>query len=115
MSIRHSEKAETLGEVKTFAGQVTAWLSEQGVKFGKIICLRSYGGEVRVYPIANTTIERRSLRKGNVRKIISKTLMEVSTGTVTQKNYYPFYREEFEDDKTGFMKENILNFFKNNQ
>jgi len=116
MSIYHKDKAGSLLEVKEFSDQVKVWLTSLGVKFGKVLCLRAYGGEVRVYPVANTTIERRSLRKGNKRVMVSTDLMEVSTGPVLQKNYYPFYREEFENDKAeGFMRESILAFFNNNQ
>lgn len=104
MSIYHSDRGE---KPLKFKKEVKKWLDKNNLPYTRIIALTTYGGHVRVY--RGTSTERLSKRlvmqKDEGGYFRSKTI-------ITEKDYYTFYPEEWENDmEDEFMQREIIKFF----
>lgn len=109
MSIYHSKKCDK-ETVEKFKLTVSSWFLKNNIQFSKMIALTGYDGEVRVYRGTETQrlSKRKVLQKDAMGYFRAKTI-------VIEKDYFPFYREEWESDisKDSDMLPSILAFFKN--
>ena len=126
MSARHSDKCSKT-EVSLFKDKVWKFLQEAGIEYHKLLALRSYNGEVRIY--TGNDENRLRLRMG--RKLVAfKTpsgkiegtnqeaidrlklggdqLWESTNEPIRIKQYISMYRA----DDWGNEKKDILEYFK---
>ena len=115
MSARHSVKCSR-EEAITFKNKVKAFLDSEKLSYTKIIALRCYDGQVKVF--TGDTMNRSRLRQGRKLLAFKNPGLKETGGNhiylktsepITENEYLPVYRADNWEEEKMYLKEKLTN------